>query len=121
MVEQTYALYLQGVLGAIDTAQPKDERILNLGNTHPRTVSEFVDLLEKGLNKKANRNYVDLPKLGDVLQTHSNISQAQAAFNYKPITPLDEGLRLFAKWFYAYYGPTGRDLERDQATYVPMR
>jgi len=109
------------VLGAIDTAVPRQERLFNLGNTHPHSVSEFVGLLEMALQKKAKRSYVDLPRLGDVLQTHSNISAAAAAFGYAPQTSLESGLQAFADWFYQYYGPAGKDVARDQAMYVPMR
>lgn len=75
---------LQGVMGALDTSEPGQERLFNLGNTHPHTVSDLVSGLETVLGKTAVRHYVDLPNLGDVLQTHSNISAAQAAFNYSP-------------------------------------
>lgn len=71
-------------MGALDTAEPGQERLFNLGNTHPHTVSELVSGLENVLGKSAVRHYVDLPNLGDVLQTHSNISAAAAAFNYSP-------------------------------------
>lgn len=75
---------VQGVMGAIDTAAPGQDRLFNLGNTHPHTVNELVSGLEVALGKTAVRHYVDVPNLGDVLQTHSNISAAAAAFNYSP-------------------------------------
>jgi hypothetical protein len=74
----------QGVLGALDTARAEAQHLFNLGNTHPHTVSDLVAGLERALGKRAVRLYVDLPNLGDVLQTHSNISAAHAAFNYSP-------------------------------------
>jgi nucleoside-diphosphate-sugar epimerase len=75
---------VQGILGALDTAAPKQKRVFNLGNTAPHTVSEFVGLLEQAMRKQAIRNVVDLPRLGDVLRTHSNITAAHAAFGYAP-------------------------------------
>lgn len=111
---------LQGVLGAVDSAKAGQERIFNLGNTHPHTVSDFVDTLERALDKKAIRNFVALPRLGDVLQTHSNITLAKLAFGYAPVTSLDDGLKRFADWFYAYYGPEGTKLHPDERTYVPL-
>lgn len=75
---------VQGVMGALDTSEPGQERLFNLGNTHPHTVSELVSGLETVLSKQAVRHYVDLPNLGEVLQTHSNISAAATAFNYSP-------------------------------------
>ena len=75
---------VQGVLGALDTAAPGQDRLFNLGNTNPHTVNELVSGLEVALGKTAVRQYFDLPNLGEVLQTHSNISAAAAAFNYSP-------------------------------------
>ena len=112
---------VQGVLGAIDTAAPGQERIFNLGNTTPHTVSEFVTLLEQALGKEAIRHYRALPRLGDVLKTHSNITAAHAAFGYQPQVSLEEGTKRFAAWFYSYYGPTGLNLRPDEVSYQPMR
>jgi hypothetical protein len=112
---------LQGILGAIDTAAPGHDRLFNIGNTHPHTISEFVDSLEKALGKPALRHYTDLPRLGDVLQTHSDISAARDAFGYQPTVALDDGLKRFAAWFYGYYGPDGRRLRPDELLYSPLR
>jgi UDP-glucuronate 4-epimerase len=112
---------MQGVLGAIDSAAPGQQRIFNLGNTTPHTVSEFLGLLEKALGKDAIRHYRDLPRLGDVLKTHSNITAAQHAFGYEPRVSLEEGMKRFAAWFYAYYGPSGQSLQADEVSYQPMR
>lgn len=111
---------ISGVLGAIDTAAPGQERIFNLGNTQPHTVSDFVTLLEKALGKKALRHYQDLPHLGDVLRTHSNITAAHEALGYLPLVSLAEGTKRFAAWFYAYYGPGGEHLKPDEESYQPM-
>jgi UDP-glucuronate 4-epimerase len=112
---------ISGVLGAIDTAAPGQERIFNLGNTQPHTVSDFVTYLEKALGKKALRHYQDLPHLGDVLSTHSNISAAHKALGYEPHVSLEEGTKRFASWFYVYYGPGGDYLKPDEEAYQPMR
>ena len=112
---------MQGVLGAIDTSAAGRNRIFNLGNTTPHTVSEFVTLLEQALGKEAVRHYRALPRLGDVLKTHSNITAAQTAFGYEPKVSLEEGTKRFAAWFYAYYGPSGHNLRPDEVAYHPMR
>jgi len=41
-------------------------------------VTELVDLLERGLNRKAVRNLVPMPATGDVLATFADISAAKA-------------------------------------------
>ena len=110
---------LQGILGAVDTAAPGQKRMFNLGNTQPHTVSHFVSLLESALGKEAIKHYQELPRLGDVLKTHSNISAAHEAFGYAPEVPLEDGLNRFAAWFYKYYGAGGQSLQADEVLYQP--
>ena len=74
-------------------------RIFNLGNKHPVTVSDFVTSLETHLGKTAKREYVPMPKTGDVPFTHADVSKAHAELGYDPKTSLDEGLKMFAQWY----------------------
>ena len=52
-------------------------QIYNLGNTHPHTVTEMVDLLEAHLRRPAGRRYVPVPPTGDVLATFADITAAR--------------------------------------------
>ncbi|KAJ0673137.1 putative UDP-glucuronate 4-epimerase [Helianthus annuus] len=79
-------------------------RIFNLGNTSPVPVSDLVSILEKLLKVKAKRRVMKLPRNGDVLFTHANISLAQREFGYKPTTDLQTGLKKFVRWYEKYYG-----------------
>lgn len=54
---------------------------MNLGNTHPHTVTELVDLLAESLDRPANKSYIPLPPKGDVLATFADISKAQEVWN----------------------------------------
>ena len=46
-------------------------RIINIGNSDKVHLLEFVEAIEKALNKKAIRNYMDI-QLGDVTSTWAN-------------------------------------------------
>ncbi len=59
------------------TPVPCRTQIYNLGNTNPHTVTELVDLLERGLARKAKRRLVPMPATGDVLATFADISAAK--------------------------------------------
>ncbi|CAD7700251.1 unnamed protein product [Ostreobium quekettii] len=114
-----------GVLGALDTAPPStrelaENRLFNLGNTRPVTVTEFVTELEAALGLEAQRKFVPVPNLGDVLLTHANVSAAGSAFGYSPQTPLSEGLRYFARWYFEYYGADGHTMADDERNYKPV-
>lgn len=101
-------------MGALDTAKKSTGsggikkgtaqfRIYNLGNTSPVTVSKLVSILEKYLKVKARKNVMTMPRNGDVLYTHTNISLAQKEIGYKPSTDLQTGLKKFVQWYLHYY------------------
>ena len=105
-----------GVIASCDTSEPSNTpsektagkkkpkfRVYNLGNTHPVTVSDFVSTLEKHLDKEAIREYVPMPKTGDVPFTHADVSAARRDLGYNPRVNLDEGLKKFVDWYTSYY------------------
>ncbi len=72
--------------------------IVNLGNSHPVTLTRLVELLEAATGKKAIRQ--QLPSQpGDVPITWADISKAKAVLGYDPQTPIDKGLDRFVSWF----------------------
>ena len=99
---------VDGVVSSLETSEASGRkadgtkpafRIYNLGNKNPVTVSDFVSLLEKHLGKTAKREYVPMPKTGDVPFTHADVSKATSDLGYDPKTSLDEGLEQFAEWY----------------------
>ncbi|GMH09498.1 hypothetical protein Nepgr_011339 [Nepenthes gracilis] len=105
---------VKGCLGALDTTKkstgsggkkkgPAQYRIFNLGNTSPVGVLELVKVLEKLLKVKANKKILPMPRNGDVLYTHANITLAQREIGYKPTTDLHTGLKKFVRWYLSYY------------------
>ncbi|EFJ37477.1 hypothetical protein SELMODRAFT_77268 [Selaginella moellendorffii] len=108
---------VKGCLGALDTALlstgtggkkrgPAQLRVYNLGNTSPVTVPELVSILEKHLKVKAKKNFVKMPRNGDVPFTHANVTLARNELRYNPSTDLYTGLKKFVKWYESYYGLT---------------
>ncbi|KAL0324420.1 UNVERIFIED_CONTAM: UDP-glucuronate 4-epimerase 3 [Sesamum calycinum] len=106
---------VKGCLAALDTAKKSTGsggkkkgaaqlRIYNLGNTSPVPVGKLVSILEKLLKIKAKKKFLPMPRNGDVLFTHANISLARKELGYKPTTDLETGLKKFVKWYLSYYG-----------------
>lgn len=96
-----------GIIGAMRTSTRSlpdvaSNRIFNLGNTNPVTVTEFVKELEKALGMEAKVEYKKLENSGDVLFTHANVSKAHDEFDFTPEVSLEEGLRRFSQWFKTY-------------------
>lgn len=83
---------------------PAPFRTFNLGNTSPVTVPILVEYLERHLKVNAKKEFIKMPRNGDVPFTHANVSLAQTQLGYKPTTNLDTGLKKFVNWYVKYYG-----------------
>ena len=83
-------------------------KIYNIGNNHPESLKDFVDILEDKLLKykiidhKVEKELLPMQP-GDVYQTYADVSELEKDFGFKPGTSLDEGLEKFAKWYKEYY------------------
>ena len=77
-------------------------RILNIGNTKKISLLDFINTLEKELNKKIKRNYMPMQK-GDVHSTLSDSSLLKRITKYNPRTSYKIGVKKFIKWYLDYY------------------
>ena len=77
-------------------------RILNIGNTKKIYLLDFINTLEKELNKKIKRNYMPMQK-GDVKMTLSDTALLKKITGYKPKTNYKFGIMKFLKWYLSYY------------------
>lgn len=87
-------------------------KVYNIGNSQPENLLDFVNILQEELIKaKVLPNDFDFEKHkvlvpmqpGDVPVTYADTSQLECDFGFKPSTPLREGLRKFARWYYDFY------------------
>ena len=77
-------------------------RIYNLGHHRPVETILFVRMLEELLGKKAAVELLP-PQPGDMFETCADLTRVQAAIQFTPKVPLEEGLRRFVEWFRGYY------------------
>ncbi len=77
-------------------------RILNIGNTKKVYLLDFINTLEKELNKKIKRNYMPMQK-GDVHSTLSDSSLLKRITGYNPKTSYKAGIKKFINWYLKYY------------------
>ena len=77
-------------------------RLYNIGNNSPVELMYFIELIEKNLNKKAEKNYLPL-QLGDVPETYANVDALIDYVSYSPSTPIESGIENFIKWYKDYY------------------
>ncbi len=76
--------------------------IYNIGNNKPIQLMDYIKALEKNLGKKAKINFLPLQP-GDVQDTYADVDSLKEKFNYKPSTPVIQGVALFVKWYRDYY------------------
>ncbi len=92
---------IQGVRAALDYVgddAKSDYEVINLGESRTVELRELLALLEKELGMKAVIERQPLQP-GDVPQTFADISKARRLLNYNPQTQIEDGIRLFVKWF----------------------
>jgi UDP-glucuronate 4-epimerase len=77
-------------------------RIVNIGNSETINLLDFIESIEKSLNKKAIRNYMPMQK-GDVGKTWADASLLKNLTGYSPETNFKEGISHFINWYREYY------------------
>jgi UDP-glucuronate 4-epimerase len=77
-------------------------RILNIGNSKPVKLMDFIKILENELGKEAIIEFKPLQK-GDVHRTYADTSRLKALTGYQPSTELAAGVKAFVDWYRNYY------------------
>jgi UDP-glucuronate 4-epimerase len=78
-------------------------RVYNIGNNSPVELLEVVRLLEQAIGKPARREMLPMQP-GDVPATYADIDDLQREVDFKPSTPIAEGITKFIAWYKAYHG-----------------
>ena len=86
--------------------------IYNIGNSNPENLLDFVQILSEELvragvlpsdyNFEAHKELVPMQP-GDVPVTYADTEPLERNFDFKPNTPLRDGLRKFAEWYKIFY------------------
>lgn len=86
---------VDGIVKSLDTTF--DFEIINLGNSHPITLADFIKTIEIAVGKSAKIK--KLPKqAGDVEKTWANVIKAKKLLSWQPKTALSVGLARYIKW-----------------------
>ena len=96
---------VEGLTNVIDN-HPEDaeNRIYNIGCSHPVPLMEFIETLEKAIGKKAKKVFLPMQP-GDVYQTYADTSKLERDFGYKPSTSLEKGISEFIQWYLSPKNP----------------
>jgi len=77
-------------------------RVLNIGNQHPESLTEFICAIEDALGIKAKKKFLEMQP-GDVPATYADIAALKDLTGFVPLTPLKEGVQKFVNWYLDYY------------------
>ena len=77
-------------------------RIYNIGNNRPEELMHVVGLLEQELGRPAYKELLPMQP-GDVPATYADIEALIREINFRPATPIEEGIRKFAAWYRGFY------------------
>jgi UDP-glucuronate 4-epimerase len=77
-------------------------RVYNIGNNSPVELMDYIAALERALGKKAEMEMLPLQP-GDVPDTYADVTDMVEQFQYKPSTPVEQGVDNFVKWYRDYF------------------
>lgn len=63
---------------------------------------DYVAALERCLGVEAKKEYLPM-RPGDVYQTYADVADLMRDYDFKPDTPIEEGLARFVEWYRDYY------------------
>lgn len=92
---------VSGVVASVKSAF--EFEIINLGNSTPVSLNEFISTIEEVTGKKATivrENF----KPGDVPVTFASVDKAKKLLGYEPRTSLKEGMTEFVQWYKEHRG-----------------
>ena len=73
-------------------------RIYNIGNNNPVELMDYIAALEKALGRKAEMDMLPLQP-GDIPDTYADVTDLVEQFDYKPATPVEQGVANFVAWY----------------------
>lgn len=77
-------------------------RIYNIGNNQPIQLMEFIEIIEKKLGKVAIKRFLPMQE-GDVPETYADVKDLMQVVDFKPSTPITQGIENFINWYLSYY------------------
>jgi UDP-glucuronate 4-epimerase len=93
---------------AFDAASPDPARsnapyrVFNIGNNDPVQLMAFIEAIESSLGQTATKQYLPLQD-GDVPATSADVSELEAWTDFRPATPVREGVGRFVQWYRSYF------------------
>lgn len=78
-------------------------RVVNIGNSEPVQLTDFIAAIEAATGREATRNLMPM-QAGDVPATWADAELLKHLTGYAPKTRVPEGVKAFVDWYRDYYG-----------------
>ncbi len=91
---------VDGVLASLD--KPLGYELFNLGGAQTVPLTDYIEMIEKTIGKKANQNLLPMPQ-GEVDETVADVTKAEKSLGFKPKVAIAEGVPRFWEWYKTYY------------------
>ena len=93
---------VDGIVRALARVAQVKYEVINLGNNKPEKLSKFVTLIEKALDKTAQKKLLPMQP-GDLPVTRASVAKAKRLLGYAPKTKLEKGIPAFVQWWQTQY------------------
>jgi len=77
-------------------------RLYNIGNNQPVELLRLIEVLEKHLGKKTEKNMLPM-QAGDVPATYADVDDLMRNTGFRPSTSIEDGIAKFVSWYRHYY------------------
>ena len=77
-------------------------RIYNIGNNQPVELLHLIDVVERSLGCKAEKNMLPIQP-GDVPATFADVDDLIRDVGFQPQTPIEVGVQRFVDWYRSYH------------------
>lgn len=77
-------------------------KIYNIGNNNPVKLMDFIDAIETAIGKPIEKIMLPL-QAGDVPATFANVDDLVEDMDYKPATPVQQGINNFVGWYRDFF------------------
>lgn len=96
--------YVDDIVAGIQAAIDRNHRceVFNLGNHKSEKLTDFIDLIEGYLGRKADR-LLEPMQPGDVPASYADIEHSREGLGFEPTTDISIGIKHFLDWYVDYY------------------
>jgi len=98
-------VYVEDVVSANVLALRKKRavgEVFNIAMGEATTINKLVQMLRKIMGKAKQRPVHKEPRPGDIRHSYASIEKARRSLGYKPVFPLEKGLKKLIEWYKAH-------------------